>query len=187
MFEVLDSYIEIEESNSQEAKWLKDLASTILRLFDGLYEDDEAVYENIVKFRRQEYAAVRDRVDKIKKGDLEAADLNSIGSHNTASGEEEDNDSDFEDADSLEDIKEEESKSDGEEEVKPINKKKKKTNQGFTGLQIEASSPVPPPQAEQGAQQAQPPADDMMANILSGISTAQPNANKGKDKKNNKK
>jgi hypothetical protein len=87
MFEVMDSYIEIEETNCKEAKWLRDLAQTIVRLFDSLYDDEETLFQNIVKSKREEYAAVRDRVDAIKLGIVDKADLDSLGSHNSESGD----------------------------------------------------------------------------------------------------
>lgn len=137
MFEVMDSYIEIEEGNSQEAKWMRDLASTIMRLFDSLYSDDETIFKNVVQSKRDEYSAIRDRVDGIKQGVIEKAELDSVGSHDgSVSGEEEEKDSDFEDVDSLDRIGEESDGSGTEEkeDVKAI-KKKKKTNHGFAGLQ----------------------------------------------------
>lgn len=178
MFEVMDSYIEVEEGNTNEAKWMRDLASTILRLFESLYDDDETLFHNVVKSKKVEYATIRDTVDAIKRGEIDKAELDSIGSHNTVSDEDEGNDSDFEDVDSLEDVKEEDgdSGSDDKEEVKSLKKKKKKTNQGFVGLNSEAQNPEETAQNPSGA-------DDMMANILAGINSQSENNTKRKGKK----
>ena len=40
----MDSYIDIEDPNSKDAKWQKDLAETILRVFETLYKDEDSVF-----------------------------------------------------------------------------------------------------------------------------------------------
>lgn len=94
----MDSFIDIEEGNSKEAKWLKELASTIFRLFDSLDKDDDLLFINIIEAKRDHYCTIRSTVDAQKSGLVQKTELKTIGiTHSEHSGSEnEDHDGDSE-------------------------------------------------------------------------------------------
>jgi hypothetical protein len=65
-FEILDSYIEIEDGNKKEAQWLRSLAENVLRVFETLEKDDDTLFNNLMKVQRKQYAEMRDKLDSQK-------------------------------------------------------------------------------------------------------------------------
>lgn len=128
-FEVLDSYLDIENPNSIESKGLQAISKTILDVFEELYENNETLYRKILKENHEAYKMFFENLNHEEK-----MKLAEIGSHHTA------NSSDLEGEEFERYMKEfvnnkEEDEDDDKEEEK---KKKKKKNQGFNMADLQA-------------------------------------------------